>query len=190
MQLRTRRAKRALAARGMVEAVTLVVHLQAGGGIVRRRGERTGARQSDCVRFVRHAAEPVARTDRGHAGQWRPRFFGCRAVRGRTNLQGRPSGGSVRGGLRRSSRLCILEGIGPALVRLGAGRRVRCEGRRVCRARSRRRADAGAADRTRRPELAAPGTVPARSRSGRRTSSAILAKCIHARWKRCAPTVP
>ena len=64
IQLRTRRAKRALAARGMVEAVTWSFISKAGGRIVRRRTGRARARQPDRVRPVRHAAEPVARPRR------------------------------------------------------------------------------------------------------------------------------
>ena len=89
IQLRTRRAKRALAARGMVEAVTwsFIAKPQAelfGGGAARTR-----ARQSDRVRSVRHAAEPAAGPGRGGAGQCRSRLSRCGAVRSRTGVQGR-----------------------------------------------------------------------------------------------------
>ena len=118
IQLRTRRAKRALAARGMVEAVTWSFiakpHAELFGG-----GEsRTRARQSDCVRSVRHAAEPAAGSDRRSAGQFRSRLSRRGAVRGRPGVQGRPAGRSADGGIGRSSRICVVAGasggIGPA----------------------------------------------------------------------------
>ncbi len=67
IQMRTRKAKRALAARGMVEAVTWSFVRQAAGRTVRRRQARTGARQSD--------RRPICRTC-GRAccpACWRPR---------------------------------------------------------------------------------------------------------------------
>ena len=75
IQLRTRRAKRALAARGMVEAVTWSFiskpHAELfdrepprGGAGQSPRPSRAVARQSDRVRYVRHAAELAARSRR------------------------------------------------------------------------------------------------------------------------------
>ena len=60
-QVRTRKAKRALAARGLVEAVTWSFIAEAAGGAVRRRQAGARARQSDRGRPLRHAAEPAAR---------------------------------------------------------------------------------------------------------------------------------
>ncbi len=61
IQNRTRRARRALAARGLDGGRDLVVRLEAGSRIVRRRQRRARARQSDRVGPVRHAAEPASR---------------------------------------------------------------------------------------------------------------------------------
>ena len=61
IQMRTRKAKRALAARGMVEAVTWSFIVEAAGRAVRRRQAGACARQSDRGRSLRHAAEPAAR---------------------------------------------------------------------------------------------------------------------------------
>ena len=66
----------------------LVVHLEARGRAVRRRQGRARARQSDCVRPLRHAAKPAAGPDCSGTSQWRPRLRRCRAVRGRPDLQG------------------------------------------------------------------------------------------------------
>ncbi len=166
----------------------LVVHHEAGGRTVRRRQERTRARQPDRRRPFRHAAEPVARPDRSRAGQWRSRLCRCRAVRGRPDLQGRSPRGPVRRGRRHPPRLCVIEGHRPALV--GFGRwpmcstprpmRLRCWLRPARRCRRCRSCRAGRAGCIR--------AVPARSRSARRTCSAISASCIRARWKRSAPT--
>ena len=68
IQTRTRKAKRALAARGMVEAVTWSFMSQARGRVVRRRQRGARARQSDRRRALRHAAEPHSRS-----GRWRRR---------------------------------------------------------------------------------------------------------------------
>ena len=99
IQLRTRRAKRALAARGMVEAVTWSFiskpHAELFGG----GKQRTRARQSHRVRSVRHAAEPAAGPGRRGAGQCRSRLSGCRAVRSRPGVQGRQAGRSTDRGM-------------------------------------------------------------------------------------------
>ena len=74
IQLRTRRAKRALAARGMVEAVTWSFIFEAACRIVRRRTGRARARQPDRLRPVGHAAEPAAGPRRCRAGQRQSRL--------------------------------------------------------------------------------------------------------------------
>ena len=188
IQLRTRRAKRALAARGMVEAVTWSFIAKPHAELFGGGAKRTRARQSDRVRSVRHAAEPAAGPGRRSTGQCRSRLSGCGAVRSRPGVQGRQAGGSTDRGVRRSPRLCVLEGHGAALVRLGDGRRARRQGRCVRGAGRRRRADAGAADRARRRRTGCIPGVPAPSRSARKTCWAISASCIRARWKRSAPT--
>ena len=67
----------------------LVVHFQTACRIVRRRTGRTGARQSDRLRPLGHAAEPAAGPRRRGAGQRQSRLLRRRAVRGRPDLQGR-----------------------------------------------------------------------------------------------------
>ena len=73
IQSRTRLAKRALAARGMVEAVTWSFiskpHAELFGG-----GGRNCRWPIRSQRTFRHAAEPAAGPDRGSAGQWRQRL--------------------------------------------------------------------------------------------------------------------
>ncbi len=82
LQIRTRAAKRALAVRGMMEAVTWsfipASHAEAFGG------GRTGAeaRQPDRRRHVGHAAFAAAWPRRGRAAQCRPRHRRRRPVRG------------------------------------------------------------------------------------------------------------
>ena len=148
---RQARARRARHGRGG----DVVVHLEAACRVVRRRRKRPRARQSDRGRSVRHAAEPVAGAGRSSPGQYRSRLSGSGAVRSRAGFQGRQAAGPMDRGIRRSPRLCVVEGPGKALVRLGHGRRARRQGRCLCGACGRRRADAGAADRARRSELAA-----------------------------------
>jgi phenylalanyl-tRNA synthetase beta chain len=154
IQLRTRRAKRALAARGMVEAVTWsfiakpAAELFGGGGS-----------QSDRVRSVRHAAKPAAGSGRRGSGQRRSRLSGSGAVRSGPGIQRRPAGGSTDRGIRRPPRRCVLQRRRTALVGFGKRRCIRRQGRCVGSALSRRRADAGAARRARRSQLAASGTI-------------------------------
>ena len=100
-----RKAKRALAARGLVEAVTwsFISKPQAelfGGGTAGAR-----ARQSDRVGPVRHAAEPDSGPRHRRAEECRSRLSRCRPVRGRADFQGRPAAGSVHRRLRRAARL-------------------------------------------------------------------------------------
>ena len=188
IQLRTRRAKRALAARGMVEAVTWSFIAKPHAELFGGGDSRARARQSDCLRSVRHAAEPAAGSGRRSAGQCRSRLCRCGAVRGRPDLQGRPAGRSVDRGIGRASRLCVVARASAALVRLG-DRRTRSTPRpmrsRCCRPPARR------CRRCRSCPAARAGCIPdapAPSRSARKTCSAISASCIRARWKRSAPT--
>ena len=188
IQLRTRRAKRALAARGMVEAVTWsfiakpAAELFGGGQPELALANPIASDLSDMRPSLLPGlvAAAQANSDRG--------FAGCGAVRGRPDLQGRPSGGPVRRRIGRSPRLCLVEGHRTALVRLGDGRRAGRQGRCVRGAVGRRRADAGAADRARRTRLAASRTFrhhpdrPAeRPRLFRRAASARAGSA-------CAPT--
>ena len=91
IQKRTRLAKRTLAARGLVEAVTWSFIAQGGGGAVRRRRQAARARQPDRVRSLRHAPEPAAGPAQGRAAQRRPRLRRRRPVRGRPDASPRTS---------------------------------------------------------------------------------------------------
>ena len=82
LQIRTRAAKRALAVRGMMEAVTWSFIPAKHAEAVRRRTAGAEARQSDRRRHVGHAAVAAARPDRGRAAQCRQGHRRCRAVRG------------------------------------------------------------------------------------------------------------
>ena len=157
----------------------VVVHLEAGGRIVRRRAGRARARQSHCVRSLRHAAEPAAGPDRGRAGQCQSRLVRRRTVRGRPGVPRRQARGPVGRRFRRAPRLCLGQRPRTALVRLGDGRCARRQGRCIRGAGRSRRADAGAADRARRRELAAsrplrhhPDRSAERARLFRRVASA------------------
>ena len=73
-QRRVRRARRALAARGMVEAITWSFIRARHGPRVRRRPGRAGAGQPDLDRDVVDAAEPAAGPARRRAAQPQPRL--------------------------------------------------------------------------------------------------------------------
>ena len=181
IQLRTRRAKRALAARGMTEAVTwsFVSHPHA---------ELFGGGQPTLV-----LANPIA----ADLSDMRPSLIPGLVVAAQQNADrgfddvalfevgqifkgDRPEDQSIAAsGIRRA--LASSKGIGRHWSGTFTRRRVRRQERRARGARRRRRADELAADRAR---AARPGCIPGarrRSRSGRRTSSAISANCIRAR---------
>ncbi len=101
----------------------LVVHLEAGCGIVRRRSAGACACQSDRIRSLGHAAEPDPRSRRRDPAQRRSRHERCRAVRGRSGVQGRSSGGSVHCGRRPASRSVARDRHRSFLVRRKQGRR-------------------------------------------------------------------
>ena len=188
IQNRTRRAKRALAARGMVEAVTWSF-------ISKPHAELFGGGQPELA-----LANPIA----SDLSDMRPSLLPGLVAAAQANAdRGFPDValfevGQIFKGDQPEDQLVAAvgvrhgfassKGIGPALVRLGDGRRARRQGRCVCGAGRRRRADAGAADRARRRRAGCIPAVPAPSRSARRTCSAISANCIRARWKRSAPT--
>ncbi len=184
IQMRTRKAKRALAARGLVEAVTwsFVSKREAelfGGGQA-----RACARQSDRGRALRHAAEPAAGPDHGGAAQCRPRLRRRRAVRGRADFQGRQAGRPVHRRDRHPPRAGEARRRRPPLVARDApvdAFDAKADAYAVLAAAARRcrRCRSCPADRR--------GCIPAAaapSRWGRRTSSAISANCIRARWRR------
>ena len=155
IQLRTRRAKRALAARGMVEAVTWSF-------ISKPHAELFGGGPRELA-----LANPIA----ADLSDMRPSLLPGLVAAAQANIdRGFPDlalfeVGQVFRGDRPQDQLIAASGVrhgfasskghGTALVRLGHGRRVRRQGRCLCGAFGRRRADAGAADRVRWPELAA-----------------------------------
>ena len=115
-QVRTRKAKRALAARGMVEAVTWSF-------ISKPQAELFGGGQPELALANPIAAELsdmrpslLPGLDRGGAEERRPRLSGRRAVRGRAGVPRRQAGGPVHGGDRRAPRARQRPGRRPPLV--------------------------------------------------------------------------
>ena len=188
IQLRTRRAKRALAARGMVEAVTWSF-------IAKPAAELFGGGQGELA-----LANPIA----SDLSDMRPSLLPGLVAAAQANadrgfpdvalfevgqvFKGDRPGGSTDRGRRRSPRLCVLKGhragTGPARPRRTRSTprpmRSRCwppPARRCRRCRSCPAARTGCIR-----------GVPAPSRSARKTCWAISASCIRARWKRSAPT--
>ncbi len=96
----------------------LVVRRQAAGRTVRRRQRGAHACQSDRVRSVGHAPKPDSRPGRGEPAQRGSRLQRHCAVRSRTDIQRRPSGGPVHRGKRRAARSCVAGRPWTALVRL------------------------------------------------------------------------
>ena len=154
IQTRTRKAKRALAARGMTEAVTWSF-------VSKREAELFGGGKAELALANPIAAELsdmrpslLGRADHLGAEECRSRLSRRRAVRSRADFQGRPAGRSIHRRLRRAPRAGEIRRHRPSLVEQGrARRRVRRQGRRFRRAGRRRRADAGVADRAGRPGL-------------------------------------
>jgi phenylalanyl-tRNA synthetase beta chain len=183
---RTRKAKRALAARGMVEAVTwsFISKPQAelfGGG------ERRAGAANPIAPIFRHAAEPHSRPRHRRAEERRPRlpdvalFEVGQIFKGDQPQDQLIAAAGVRRGCRKAD--------GTAAT--GKRRRrpmLRRQGRCAARARA-----AGAPMQALQIVPAArPGFIPAaaaRSRSARRTCSAISANCIRARSRRSTPKV-
>ena len=184
-----RKAKRALAARGLAEAVTWSfiskpqAELFGGGAPALALANPIAADLSDMrpslIPGLVTAAQKNA--DRG--------FPDVGAVRGRADFQGRQAGGSVHRCLGRAARLVEGRRRRPSLANGGSARAPTCSTPRPMRwprsrppARRCRRCRSCPADR--------PGFIPAAaapSRSGRRTSSAISANCIRARSRRSTP---
>ena len=180
-QVRTRKAKRALAARGMVEAVTWSfvskpqAELFGGGKPELALANPIAADLSD----MRPSLIPGLAC--GRAEERRPRLSRRRAVRGRADLQRRPAGGSVhRGGRRPARARARASGSGRHWSDAAQGsRRVRRQGRCARGARGGRRAGAGAAGRAGRPGLVSsrplrhdPDRPAERARPFRRAASA------------------
>ena len=188
IQLRTRKAKRALAARNLVEAVTWSFIAKKHGRTVRRRQAGAGARQSDRGGSVRHAAEPHSRARCRRAEKRRSRLSRYRlcsksgrcfaAISRPINSPPPPASGArwqsppASAGIGASATARSMPST-PRPMRSASSPRP---------ARRRRRCKWCRAGR--------PGSTPdvaARSRSGRRTCSAISANCIRARSKRSMP---
>ena len=154
LQLRTRRAKRALAARGMVEAVTWSfiskphAELFGGGQPELALANPIAADLSDMRPSLLPGliAAAQANSDRGFADV---ALFEVGQI-----FRGRQTGRSIHGGRWRPPWFCFLRVWG-ALVRLNDCQRVRRQGRRLCRAGGCRRADRGATSGARWRELAA-----------------------------------
>ncbi len=133
IQLRTRRAKRALAARGMVEAVTWSFIAKPYAELfdrdppVQAQANRRGHPELSLANPIAADMSDMRPSllpglvDRG-TGQYRSRFFGFGLVRSRAGLHRRPSGRRADRGGRRSSRLRVVAGHRAALVRFGACR--------------------------------------------------------------------
>ncbi len=103
-QKRVLAARRTLAARGLVEAVTwsFIGEAQArhfGGGAAALRLANPDLKRND-----RHAAEPASRPYRGGARERKPRFPGCGAVRGRADFPRREARGPEQRRKRRPRR--------------------------------------------------------------------------------------
>ena len=132
---RTRRATPSTGGARHGRSRHVVVYCQTTRRAVRRRQKRTNARQSNRDRFVRHAAEPAAGP---HRHQHRPTPIAAlptsRCSKSVRCFEGdRPedqftSAAGIRHGF------CFLGGAWTQLVRLGDGRCVRRQGRRLCRA--------------------------------------------------------
>ena len=192
-QVRTRKAKRALAARGLTEARDLVVHLQAAGRAVRRRPDGTGARQSDRGRIVRHAAEPHSRPGRRRADATPTAAFPTP----RCSRSARFSGATSRRTSSSPRPACAARWRRPSGIgrhwsgKAARRRRLRRQGRRARGAGRRRRARAGVAGRARRAGLVPsrplrhhPDRPAERARPFRRAASARArgARRRRARW--------
>ena len=192
IQLRTRRAKRALAARGMIEAVTWSFISKPQAELFDRERAATELALANPIAADLSDMRPSllpglvtaaqANIDRG--------FPDRGAVRGRPGVHKRRAGGSVDRGRRRSPWLCIVKGHGTALVRFSDSRmrstprpmRSRCWPPPARRCRRCRSCPAG-------PTGCIPG-VPAPSRSARKTCWDISASCIRARWKQLGADGP
>jgi len=133
----------------------VVVHLETGSGAIRRRtgrASRSPTPSPPTFPILRPSLLPGLVAAVQATSTAASRMSGCSS---RPGLQGRQAGGSAGCRIGRAPRLCIVKGPGTALVRLGHGGRARRQGRCIRGARRRRRADAGAADRAGRRELAA-----------------------------------
>ncbi len=150
-QKRKTLARRALAASGLVEALTWSFISKDRAESVRRRQSSACARQSHRRRIVRYAAEPAAGPDRRRAAQCRPRPARRRFVRGRPDLSRGGRDGPAHERRRCPARHGQAWRCWPPLVGAGsARRRVRRQSRCSGAARRARRARAQFSDRCKR----------------------------------------
>ena len=172
-QIRARNARRTLAARGLVEAMTWSFvpksHAEAFGG-----GQPELALANPIAfRPLRHAPEPDPRPRRRRPAQRRPRHAGHGAVRGRPDLPRRPAGRPEARRRRRPPRHRRARRRRPPLVgvlrpAVGAyGRQGRCAGHPG----GRRRAGRPRSGDGRRAGVVPPPAAPARSGSDRSCSA-------------------
>ena len=184
IQLRVRKAKRALAARNLVEAVTWSFISKAhaelfGGGKPELALANPIAADLSDMRSSSHS-----RPDRGGAEERRSRLRRCRPVRSRPDISRRRAGRSIHRRGRRAPRAGQTLRHRPALVQARRrGRRLRCQSRCAHGADSGRRAGASAADRARRPAVASsrplrndPDRPAKRARPFRRVASGHAGK--------------
>ena len=154
IQLRTRRAKRALAARGMVETVTWSF-------IAKPAAELFGGGQANsrspipsppiCRICDRACCRALSRRHRPTTTVALPTWRCSRSDRS----SGRPAAGPVRRGRRHSPRLCVGQGHWTAWSGTAAADALDAKADAFAVLGRRRRADAGAANRAGRRELAA-----------------------------------
>ena len=184
IQARTRKAKRALAVRNLVEAVTWSF-------VSRAHAELFGGGKPELALANPIAADlsdmrpsPHSRAGRGRTEECRPGLSRCRAVRSRPGVSRRCAAGPVhrrRGGAARARQALRHR---PPLDEAGRrGRCVRRQGRCARGSRRGRRAGAGAANRAGRAVLAAsrplrddPDRPAERARPFRRAASARSSK--------------
>ena len=184
LQVRTRKAKRALAARGLAEAVTWSF-------ISKPQAELFGGGTPELA-----LANPIA----ADLSDMRPSIVPSLVVAAQKNADRGFADvalfevGQVFKGDRPEDQLTAATGVRRALAKPsgrgtalvgqdGRGRCARRQGRRARGARRSRRAGAGACRWCPAGRRGCTPAAPARSRSGRRTCSAISANCIRARSK-------
>ena len=187
IQQRTRKAKRALAARNLVEAVTWSF-------VAKKQAELFGGGKPElalanpiAADLVRHAAEPRSRAHCRRAEKRRPRLSGYRFVRSGAGVSRRSAGGSIDRRRRRPARAGKAVRHWQALEQARwRGRCLRRQDRCALRTHRGRRAGAVAASGAGRAALVPPRTLrhdPDRAAERARPLRRIASKC--ARSARC-----